>query len=47
MFYYIKGELKAEVELNHLYVQYLEKYCVLCQTRAVTLYAYLVDISHG
>lgn len=47
MFYYFKGELKAEVEVNHLHVQYSEKYCLLCQTGAVTLYTYLMDISHG
>lgn len=29
MFYYFKGELKAEVEVNHLHVQHSEKYCQL------------------
>lgn len=47
VFYYFKGELKTEVEVNHLHVQCLQKYCLLCQTRAVTLFTHLMDISHG
>lgn len=46
MFYYFKGEFKTEVEVNHLHVRYSQKYCLVCQTRAITLFTHLMDIFH-